>query len=234
MTCATRQRRWRWESPRGRADHSPPAPSGRLGNHHPWFSERGSYVLGAVEAEVTTLRVFGVTTHADPTERAMLAPGWFCPGSLPARKVASGPIHTPQTLRRIGCVGGCRRSLTGAQELGMQCGAGPEGSAPFAQRSRGNLIHVVAVPVRPGLPARDCGASCSSDDFGGGWLCSHDGNRTPCSVGQLSGGTSREKVIHCAVQPTTHHNHAGILGFCDPQDLDRGVTFDDDEPMSDP
>ena len=91
----------------------------------------------------------------------------------------------------------------------MQCGAGPEGSAPFAQRSRGNLIHVVAVPVRPGLPARDCGASCSSDDFGGGWLCSHDGNRTPCSVGQLSGGTSREKVIHCAVQPTSHHNHAG-------------------------
>jgi hypothetical protein len=114
----------------------------------------------------------------------MLAPGWFCRGSLPARKVASGPIHTPQTLRRIGCVGGCRRSLTGAQELGMQCGAGPEGSAPFAQRSRGNLIHVDAVPVRPGLPAHDCGASCSSNDFGGGWLCSHDGNRTPCSVGQ--------------------------------------------------
>src|SRR5450759_2555360 len=86
MTCATRQRRWRRESPRGRADHSPPAPSAGLGSHRPWFSERGSYGLGAVEAEVTTLRVFGVTTDADPTERAMLPPGWFCRGPFACTK----------------------------------------------------------------------------------------------------------------------------------------------------
>jgi hypothetical protein len=33
----------------------------------------------------------------------MLAPGWFCRGSLPARKVASGPIRTPEMLPRLGC-----------------------------------------------------------------------------------------------------------------------------------